>query len=96
MTWTVETLNTTVDKEIEALPADMRARLVRIAELIATAGLENVHAPHIKHIEAQLWEMRLKGKRMAITGAVCDGKTETGRDCAGLHQENRENTAPRD
>lgn len=62
MTWTVETLNATVDKEIEALPADMRARLVRIAELIATAGLENVHVPHIKHIEAQLWEMRLKGK----------------------------------
>jgi phage-related protein len=62
MTWTVETLNVTVDKEIEALPADMRARLVRIAELIATAGLENVHAPHIKHIEAQLWEIRLKGK----------------------------------
>ena len=62
MTWTVETLNATVDEEIEALPADMRARLVRIAELIAMSGLENVHQPHIKHIEGQIWEMRMKGK----------------------------------
>ncbi|NOT13368.1 MAG: type II toxin-antitoxin system RelE/ParE family toxin [Methylococcaceae bacterium] len=62
MTWSVETLNAIVDEEIEVLPADMRARLVRISELIATAGLENVHAPHIKHIEAQLWEIRMKGR----------------------------------
>ncbi len=53
MTWTVETLNATVDEEIEALPVDMRARLVRIAELIVTSGLENVHQPQIKHIEAR-------------------------------------------
>jgi phage-related protein len=62
MTWTIETLNATVDEEVEALPVDMRARLVRIAELIATVGLENVREPHIKHLEGSLWEMRLKGK----------------------------------
>lgn len=62
MTWTIETLNTSVDAEIEALPIDMRARLVRIAELIAVVGLDNVSEPHIKHIEGQLWEMRMKGK----------------------------------
>jgi phage-related protein len=62
MTWTVESLNAIVDEEIEALPVDMRARLVRIASLIATAGLENIREPHIKHIEGQLWEMRMKGK----------------------------------
>jgi phage-related protein len=62
MTWTVETLNTTVDEEIEALPADMRARLVHIAHLIAMSGLENVHQPHIKHIEGPIWEMRMKGR----------------------------------
>ncbi|OAI09349.1 hypothetical protein A1359_02190 [Methylomonas lenta] len=62
MTWSIETLNATVDEEIEALPVDMRARLVRIAELIATVGLENVREPHIKHLEGSLWEMRLKGK----------------------------------
>jgi len=62
MTWTIETLNATVDEEIEALPVDMRARLIRIGELIATVGFENVREPHIKHIEGSLWEMRMKGK----------------------------------
>jgi phage-related protein len=62
MTWIIETLNTTVDEEIEALPVDMQARLVRIAKLITTHGLENVREPHIKHIEGSLWEMRMKGK----------------------------------
>jgi len=62
MTWTVETLNATVDDEITAIPADMRARLSRIVDLIAIAGLEMVCEPHIKHIDGRLWEIRLKGK----------------------------------
>lgn len=62
MDWTVETLNATVDKELEALPADMRARFVRISELIAAVGLERVGAPHIKHLTGPIWEMRMKGK----------------------------------
>lgn len=75
MPWTVETLNATVDAEVEALPADMRARLVRIASLIEEVGLERVGEPHIKHIEAHLWEMRLKGRSgisraLYITAAV--------------------------
>jgi hypothetical protein len=39
MSWAVETLNRTVDGELDALPADMRARFVRVAELITTLGL---------------------------------------------------------
>jgi hypothetical protein len=31
MAWTVETLNETVDSELAELPADIRARLVRIS-----------------------------------------------------------------
>lgn len=62
MAWTVETLNETVDAEVEALPADMRARLARIASLIEETGLEHVGAPHVKHLEGRLWEMRLKGR----------------------------------
>ena len=61
MSWTVETLNETVDAEIEALPADMRARLARIAQLIEGKSLERVGEPHVKHIEGRLWEMRLTG-----------------------------------
>ncbi len=58
MGWTVETLNQTVDDELEALPADMRARFVWISRLIE----ENVREPYVKPLEASLWEIRLKGK----------------------------------
>ena len=61
MGWTVETMNEAVDAEVEALPADMRARLARIANLIEEMGLEHVGEPHVKHIEGRLWEMRLTG-----------------------------------
>jgi len=62
MTWTVETLNDTVTGELEALPDDMRARFVRIAELIEAVGLPHVREPHVKHIQGPIWEIRLKGK----------------------------------
>jgi phage-related protein len=60
--WIVETLNETVDAELEALPADMRARLAHIARLIEEVGLERVSEPHVKHLEDRLWEMRLHGR----------------------------------
>ena len=62
MAWLVETLNETVDAELAELPADMRARLVRISELIESVGLPNVKEPHVRHIRGQLWEIRLKGR----------------------------------
>jgi phage-related protein len=62
MAWTVETLNETVDAELAALPVDMRARFVRIAELIEAMGLTSVREPHVKHLRGRLWEIRLKGK----------------------------------
>ena len=40
----------------------MRARLVRVSELIGSVGLPNVREPHVRHIRSQLWEIRLKGK----------------------------------
>ncbi len=61
MAWRVRTLNATVDGELDALLADMRARFVRIARLIATIGLERVGMPHVRHLTGQLWEMRLGG-----------------------------------
>ena len=62
MAWTVETLNETVDAELAELPTDMRARLVRISDLIESVGLPNVKEPHVRHVRGQLWEIRLKGK----------------------------------
>lgn len=60
--WTVETLNATVDAELEDLPDDMRARFVRIVGLIETLGLEKVGKPHVEHLEGPLWEIRMKGR----------------------------------
>ncbi|MGA7673755.1 MAG: type II toxin-antitoxin system RelE/ParE family toxin [Rhizomicrobium sp.] len=62
MVWSVEFLNVEVVRELEAFPADVRARFERIVGLIQTFGLERVHEPYIKHLEGRLWEMRLKGK----------------------------------
>jgi hypothetical protein len=56
LTWTVETLNETVEAELEGLPEDMRARLARIALLIEQKGLERLGEPHVKHIVGRLTE----------------------------------------
>lgn len=62
MAWRVEYLNQTVLAEAGALPVDQRARLQRIIELIQVQGLERVREPHVKHLDGQLWEMRVSGK----------------------------------
>ena len=76
MLWTVETLNSAVDAELEALPEDMQARFVYIWRLIEEFGLEKVREPHVKHLTGPLWEMRLKG-RDGISRAIY--VTATGR-----------------
>ena len=50
MKWTVETLNSAVDTELEELPADMLARFHYISQLIEEFGLERVREPHVKHL----------------------------------------------
>jgi len=72
--WIVETLDATVDAELEALPDDMLARFWHIANLIQTFGLERVHGPHIDHIEGRLWEMRLKGRAGIARGIYVTAK----------------------
>ena len=62
MAWTVETLNHTVDAELNALPADMRARFTRVVHLIESFGVDRVGQPHVKHLQGRLWEMRLRGR----------------------------------
>src|SRR5690348_9576149 len=62
MSWRVEILNEIVAAEIAALPADMQARFIRLAERIAAAGLESLGEPHAKHLVGKLWELRLTGR----------------------------------
>lgn len=59
---TVETLSENVDKEIAALPADMRAKLVRIAELIEAHGIRALPSNYSKQLEGKLWELRIGGR----------------------------------
>jgi phage-related protein len=59
MLWTVETFEN-VDSEIEALPLRLRARLIRLLEMVESLGLESLREPHVKHIEGKLWELRAK------------------------------------
>src|SRR6201996_8084251 len=62
MSWQVEILNEIVAAEIAALPTDMQARFLRLAERIASVGLESLGEPHVKHLEGKLWELRLTGR----------------------------------
>lgn len=62
MSWIAQILNQTVADELEALPVDMRARFSRIVELIETHGLEKVHEPLVKHLDKELWEIRVSGR----------------------------------
>jgi DNA-binding XRE family transcriptional regulator/phage-related protein len=95
VTWRVEILNETVAAEIAALPADIQARFVRLAERIVSVGLESLSEPHVKHLEAKLWELRLTG-RDGIARALRYGDRTSGRGGLRIHQKDTEDTAHRD
>ena len=59
--WTV-TLHPQAEPELVALPADMQARFVHIAELLEKFGPQRVGLPHIRPLESKLWEMRMQGR----------------------------------
>ena len=62
MGWKLEFVSDAAAAELDALPADMRARFEWIVELIRHHGLETVRAPHVKPLGNKLWEMRLSGR----------------------------------
>ena len=62
MDWTVEFLSEAIERELDSLPKEFRARFERIVQLINADGLHQVHEPYIKHLEGPLWEMRLQGR----------------------------------
>lgn len=66
--WTVE-LHPLAEPELQALPADMRARFLRIAELLEAVGPHQVGLPHVRPLVDKLWEMRMQG-RDGISRAV--------------------------
>ena len=60
--WTVETLNATVDREIAALPREMRVKFERTARLIADFGLAGVQPRILRKLRGPLWEIRISGR----------------------------------
>ncbi len=48
--------------ELLTLPADMRARFLRIAEMLEEFGPQKVGLPHVRPLEDKLWEMRMQGR----------------------------------
>lgn len=60
--WRVEVLNENVEAELLSLPKEMRARFLRISELLQAFGPQNVTMPHVRSLGEKLWEMRLNGE----------------------------------
>ena len=60
--WGVEFLNDTSEAEFDALPSDIRAKVVRISKLIEEFGLQNIGSPYVKHVQGKIWEIRASGK----------------------------------
>jgi phage-related protein len=82
LSWKVETFGAVVDAELAALPKDLQAAFLRLAERIEVVGLERIGAPHVKHLRGKLWEMRLSG-RDGIARAIY--VTASGRRIVVLH-----------
>jgi phage-related protein len=82
MKWRVEFLDDEVLAAPSAFPRDIRGIFERIVSLIVGHGLERVREPYVKHLEGQVWEMRMKG-RDGIARAAC--VTATGRRVAVVH-----------
>lgn len=62
MTWTVEYLNSNVEKELFSLPKDMQARFIHISGLLEEFGPQQVGMPHVRSLGRKLWEIRMSGQ----------------------------------
>jgi phage-related protein len=62
MSWKVQFLDDGVRNALELLPSDIQAKFLRISRLIETDGLPKVREPYVKHLEGNLWEMRMIGR----------------------------------
>jgi phage-related protein len=60
--WIIKFINSTAEKEIKNLSAELQADFLHISELLIEFGPSNVGIPHTKAVEGKLWEIRLRGK----------------------------------
>ena len=64
------------------LPPKLQARLLRLIEMVEHLGLEQLHEPHVAHLEGKLWELRAKATEGIARGIYV---TITGRRVVILH-----------
>ena len=81
MEWSVETV-AAADSEIAALPTRLRARLLRLLEMVENVGLEQLREPHVRHLAGKLWELRANSPDGIARGIHV---TATGRRVVVLH-----------
>ena len=60
--WEIVFVNHLAEQEILALTPDLKAKFIRITDLLLSYGHTNVGMPHVRFIEEKLWELRFKGK----------------------------------
>ncbi len=63
--WNVKLLNKTVERELNALDANMKAKFAHVCDLLVQFGPREVGLPHIKHLTGELWEIRLSCRGVA-------------------------------
>ena len=61
MGWTVETASA-ADTETEALSVALRTQMVRLLETVENVGLGALRAPHVRHLDGKLWELRVRAE----------------------------------
>lgn len=59
--WTVQ-FHPASEAELLALPADMQARILRVADMLEAFGPQRVGMPHVRPLEGKPWEMRAQGR----------------------------------
>jgi len=60
--WKVEFLNESVEVEFDGLPTEIKAKIVRISQLIEQVGVSSVRQPYVRHLQGKIWEIRARGK----------------------------------
>jgi phage-related protein len=61
MIWSVDVMRLAA-KELEAMPDDVKASFLSIANQLTMHGPSGVAKPHVRPLEKALWEIRKRGK----------------------------------
>ena len=62
MAWSVQLLDNRVQRELDALPRDVRAHYDYISKLLCDHGPADVGRPRVRYVDKGLWEMRMNGR----------------------------------